>query len=199
MLHNGAQDDTPRSVLDRLRSATRSDHAALEDRLDLLRPPLSRARFAQALQIFHAFHAAWEPRVADLLADEALLAPRRRLHLLVADLQALGEAVQPYPPIPLAFLDGPAAAWGSLYVMEGSTLGGQLIAKALRDDASWVGPEGLSYFNPHGRRTAVMWRGFCAALEAQVAALDPDRMIAGARATFRTLAERFPLALEQAA
>ena len=167
-------------MLDRLRAATRTAHAALEDSLALLRAPLSRARFAQTLAGFHAFHRAWEPRMA-------LTGPRRRLTLIVQDLETLGVTAGPREPFAVDFLADRSCAWGSLYVMEGSTLGGQMISKALRREAEWTPETGLAYFNPYGRRTAAMWRGFCDALERQAPSLEPDRVVQGARETFRAL------------
>lgn len=186
-------------MLERLRSATQADHGALEDGLALLRAPLSHARFVQVLRGFHAFHSVWEPRVAGLIDDEPLLAPRRRLALLQRDLLALG--AEPGAPVDfdLGFLRDESAAWGSLYVLEGSTLGGQVIAKALRRGAAWVPAQGLSYFNPHGRETAALWRGFCDALEAAAPRLDAEEVVRGARASFRVLHDGLARALEQVA
>ena len=173
-------------LLDRLRSDTRGAHLALEEALDLMRQPLRRDRFVQVLQGFLAFHRAWQPRVAALIGDPDLLAPRSKAALIRQDLQALDvpEDARPEPRFDLGFLATPSAAWGSLYVLEGSTLGGLVITKALRG-AAWAPEGGLAYFNPYGRRTGEMWAGFRAALQA--AAPDLELATEGARATFRTL------------
>ncbi len=172
-------------LLERLRSDTRDAHMALEEALNLLRPPLRRERFVQTLQGFLAFHRAWQPRMAALVDDPGLLAPRNKLALIEQDLQALCAAEAPRAAwVDLGFLTTPAAAWGSLYVLEGATLGGQVISKALRR-AAWTPADGLRYFNPYGQRTGEMWATFRAALEAP--ALEPGLVTDGARATFRTL------------
>jgi heme oxygenase (biliverdin-IX-beta and delta-forming) len=186
-------------MLERLRSATRADHAALEDELGLLRPPLSRTRFIHVLQGFRAFHAAWEPRVAGLIGEEALLGPRGRLGHLDGDLARLGAGPGGAAPFDLDVLQGPSRAWGSLYVMEGSTLGGQVISEALRREARWAPPEGLRYFDPYGRQTGAMWRTFRQALEAHAARLEPEEVVEGARATFQVLRRGLASRLERAA
>ena len=186
-------------TLDRLRSSTRTAHVALEERLGLLSAPLSRERFAEALAGFHAFHLAWEPRVAGLVKDPALFDPRRRLARLERDLAQLGAPVAVRGPPALDFLVDRASAWGSLYVMEGSTLGGQMISKALRCGADWVPDGGLTYFNPYGRRTAAMWRSFCEALETAAASLEPERVVDGARETFHALQDSLAPRLRAAA
>ncbi len=185
-------------LLDRLRSDTRDAHEALEDALALMRPPLRRERFASVLQGFLAFHRAWRPRMAVLVGDPELVAPRGKAALIERDLQALGEAEATAAPLDLDFLSTRSAAWGSLYVMEGSTLGGQVITKALRRTA-WAPAEGLAYFNPYGRRTGEMWAAFRAALEAAAPTLEPDLVCEGARATFATLQSGVALPMEAAA
>ena len=175
-------------LLDRLRSATGDAHAALERALDLLQPPLRRERFASVLEGFLVFHRAWEPRVAALLDDDALLVPRRRVALIERDLEALGSQAPASGrrAFDLGYLQSASAAWGSLYVLEGSTLGGQVISKALRG-APWAPEGGLAYFNPFGRRTAAMWAMFRTALEASSPELDAEVAARGACATFQTL------------
>ena len=164
---------------ERLRHDTADAHAALESELDLLHD-LARPRLVRVLQRFAGFHAGWEPAVARLLDEPDLWEPRRRLPALEADLARLGVApeaeVWPAP----AWLDGPAAAWGSLYVMEGSTLGGQVIGRALRK----AGVEGLLYFDGRGREAGPLWRELRRRLDLQP---DPDGVSAAAVAAFDAL------------
>ena len=187
-------------MLDRLRSATGEAHTALEDTLGLLQAPLRRERLVVVLQGFLTFHRDWEPMISTLLEDPANFAPRTRIALAERDLQALGgsEAQGVAGPFDLRFLSDVSNAWGSLYVMEGSTLGGLVISKALRG-AAWAPDDGLSYFNPYGRRTAAMWAGFRSDLEAAAPGLDADSAVHGAQATFRTLRSGFADRLRVAA
>ena len=160
---------------------------ALEEGLALLQPPLRRERFVAVLQGFLAFHRVWEPKVAVLVGDPAVTAPRGRTRLIEQDLQALGEGASAVRrAFDLGFLADRSAAWGSLYVMEGSTLGGQVISKALRS-AAWAPGDGLTYFNPYGRRTAAMWASFREALDSASADLDAEAAARGARLTFQAL------------
>ncbi len=173
---------------------------ALEEALALMRPPLQRARFVQVLQGFLVFHRAWGPRVAALVGDTGLLEAPGKAALIERDLEALGVAptVTSDAWIDLDFLTTPSAAWGSLYVLEGSTLGGQVISKALRQ-TPWAPVDGLTYFNPYGRRIGEMWASFRMALEAAAPGLDPGLVCEGARATFRTLQSGVAPAMDAAA
>ncbi|MGK7866214.1 biliverdin-producing heme oxygenase [Falsiroseomonas sp. E2-1-a20] len=107
---------------------------------------------------------------------------RRRSPMLLADLKALGAK----PLAPVAALPAPeSAAWamGCLYVTEGSTLGGQHLARAL--DGILPGEAGRSFLRGYGARHGAMWRECCAAIEACGAEAGRlAAMIAGAEATF---------------
>jgi heme oxygenase len=177
------------TVLDRLRQETAPAHARLERRLDLLARPFCRDHLLGVLRGFHRFHAAWEPLMAALLGD--VFTPRRRLHLVRADLRALGEAAISHEgPAPRLFASE-AGAWGSLYVMEGSTLGGALIAQALAG-VEGLPDRGIRYFSPYGRNTAAMWRDFRAGLLAASRPATERETIDAALATFALLGDWLP-------
>ncbi len=75
-----------------------------------------------------------------------------------------------------------AEAMGALYVMEGSTLGGKLIAKSLRTCSDWP-VRGICYFNPYGERTGAMWAAFQLELAA-VPTAHAESVVRGANQTF---------------
>ena len=176
-------------VLAHLRAMTRPSHDALEGALGLLDGGLDLDEYRNVLRRLYGFWRGWEPQVAGLLRDVALSEPRRRLHLLAADLTALGVSgreLDGLPLCPLTTLRDDVEALGSLYVMEGSTLGGRII---LRNVDRCLGNEGrasCSYFNGYGERTGAMWRLFLARLE-QASPADAERIGHGASATFGQL------------
>ncbi|MBV5311335.1 MAG: biliverdin-producing heme oxygenase [Chromatium okenii] len=77
---------------------------------------------------------------------------------------------------------------GSLYVLEGATLGGRTIARHLR---RVLGDElGAAWFlDFHGEQTSTVWKQFAGALDELCAEqrLESDAVIAGALATFDDL------------
>ena len=116
------------------------------------------------------------------------LAGRRRAPLLQADLMALGVAPAALARLPqyagIGVASCAAAAMGALYVIEGSTLGGIHIARALAPLCAALGG-GRRFFLGHGERHGAMWRGFLAALEARAASeADIAAMVEGAATTF---------------
>ena len=165
-----------------LRAATRSHHERIDRLIDFRRLP-EPARYARVLQAFGAFLPAWEAAVADALPPgrRAWLAGRSRAPFLSRDLEALGLA--PPAPVRLPGFRNAAAAWGSLYVMEGSALGGQVITRSLA--ARGLLPNsGGAYFHGWGEATAAMWREFRDLLEAELR--DPDALAPACEAACRT-------------
>jgi len=165
-----------------LRAATRSHHERIDDLIDFRRLA-EPARYARVLQAFGAFLPAWEAAVADALPPtrRTWLARRSRSAFLNRDLQALGVA-QP-APVRLAAFRSPAAAWGSLYVLEGSALGGQVITRGLA--ARGLLPHsGGAYFHGWGDATAAMWREFRELLDTELR--HPDALAPACEAACRT-------------
>ena len=177
----------PSSLHARLRTETAPAHERLERSLDLLRRPLDRDRFTTLLIGFYGFHRAWEPALARRLP--AAFIPGPRVPLIEQDLGVLGLGDDTIGAIPrcaqaTALGDHPDTALGSVYVLEGSTLGGRVIARHL-GEAPWWPPAGLRYFDPYGDETASRWRHTLAQLAA--AGGDADRIVAGAVRTFEIL------------
>lgn len=183
----------PASVLQRLREETREEHEAVERDLDWEWHVAERGRYRALLARFHGFHAALEPRIAAALEEAAFFDPRRRLDDLVADLVALGLTPQRIAGLPLCRgapnLSGPSEALGALYVLEGSTLGGQIIARRVARDLGLAPHTGCAYYAAHGRETGTMWRDTRARLAAQAESgpAAADAMVSSARATFAAL------------
>jgi heme oxygenase len=156
-------------LLAELRRATAAGHRAIETRLRLAQP-MDRPRYHRVLQGFDSFLQTWEPRI-----DEAL-PPRLRPWLregsrtaeLTRDLRVLG--VQRGEPAELALeLASPGAALGSLYVMEGSALGAQVIAPRLAEHLGLHAHNGAAYFGAGGATAGRRWRQFRDLLDAEAA------------------------------
>jgi heme oxygenase len=168
-------------VLARLRDETRDEHEAIEAALDWRARASDAASYRHWIARLHGFHRGWEPAVAAALADPAFFDPRRKLHLLADDLARLGGCAAPAAPV--AAFATPAEALGSMYVIEGSTLGGQLIARHVRATLGFEPTYHASYGPAAGR----MWRGFRARIERDVPAADADVAVASAARTFAHL------------
>lgn len=169
----------------RLRAATEAAHEGLERNLGWEGRVATLSGYRELLTRFRGFHAAYEPAIGAGLADEPFFGPRRRLDRLDADLAYLGldaATIAALPVSPVPRLDG-SAALGALYVLEGSTLGGQVIGRRI---AALHGFEtdGLAYYRAHGPATGAMWSAFRARLET---AADEAALTETAVATFEAM------------
>jgi heme oxygenase len=173
----------------RLRSATQPSHQRLEAALGLATPPVDETRVVRLLERLHGFHAAWEPALEGRVPD-AIRVPRLKTPLLADDLARLGVPAARLRSLPvcdaassLCGSEGDAA--GALYVLEGSTLGGRMITRALQD-TPWLGGRALRYWNAYGADTGRRWHETLAYLET-LPVLASERVVASAVATFELL------------
>jgi heme oxygenase len=171
------------SLREALRSSTVVAHAALDQ---ALAPPgvrWTRERYVAFLQGTLAVVSAAEPAVSAVLPDFVSCHEPTRTKRLRDDLVALGvEALAP-PSAAFPRLASAAAAWGVAYVLEGSQLGGRVIAGQVAD-ALHVGDEALHYLRPAGVVAGTRWKAFVAALDAFGAtATGRDQRVAAAWAS----------------
>src|ERR1017187_7980985 len=121
--------------LTRLRNATETLHRKIERDMNLLRPSFTLDQYVSLLRRFYGFHQPWESEVDALLEVvlPSFFAPRRKLENIESDLRFLGSASEDLLHIPLCVklppLNRVGSALGSLYVIEGSSLGGRILAR----------------------------------------------------------------------
>lgn len=145
----------------RLKYTTRYQHAAVERLVDLDRLGASPARYQRWLQRLYGLYAPLEDGLAQLPWTEAGLDfdARRKTALLIQDLTALGG----YDEVPriarcqqLPMLTTLAQGFGCLYVLEGATLGGRIIARRLSVSAQ----QGGCFYHCYGPHGGTMWQHF---------------------------------------
>jgi heme oxygenase len=177
-------------ILQRLREETRPAHDRIERDLESLRAHTCIAHYRLLVARFFGFYADWEPAIAATLADEHFFAPRRKLHLLERDLAFLGYDMDAVRALPrcrnLPPLTSMAETLGSLYVLEGSTLGGQVIARRLERSLGFSDGRGYAFFRSYGREVGAMWRAFGERLLAQPADAG-EACVRSAQLTFARL------------
>jgi heme oxygenase len=169
-----------------LRAQTRDCHADVDEifgRFDLS----SLVEY----QHFLSAHARAVPAVETAIEQAGIgkLVPdwperRRREHLL-ADLAALGVEAPPLLPQPIFSTD--ASLWGAAYVLEGSKLGGAMLARSVPVDLP------LRYLSPHGPKTGM--KAFMDALD-NAPVTDPSKAVAAARSVFALFHKAAEMELE---
>jgi heme oxygenase len=181
-------------LLKRLRQETHGQHAALEAQLPLLDRSLTREAYVWLLGRFWGFYSPLEDRLIHSMRRHVLsldYSTRRKTPLLEKDLGCLGMPQRDLPRCALLpALAEVAELLGCLYVIEGSTLGGQVITQRLAAHLALNGDAGGAFFSGYGAATGAHWREFGSFLTATALSLDrDDEVVAGANATFRTFAD----------
>ncbi|MBC7501663.1 MAG: biliverdin-producing heme oxygenase [Herminiimonas sp.] len=185
-------------MLKALKAATSSRHAALERRFPLLDPNMSIASYRQFIQWLFGFYAPLETQLMSVSSWEAIgldYRPRQKTPRLRQDLLILGDTDTIIAALPhcdhLPPLMNEAQLWGCLYVIEGATLGGQIIMKHLHSNLGLSANSGASFFDGYGCETGTQWKAFCAAITAcgEEATGGRDALLLSANHTFDALSE----------
>lgn len=183
------------SFLENLRSSTSQAHTALEElpvSESILKPDVTDVEYTHYLTLMRDVVKDVEeniyPVVKPYIAD---LDSRLRTKHIEADLENLGAVSTPAEkPISGGITEEitPGFAFGVLYVLEGSTLGGRVILKNINKVLGHDAENGAAFFNGHGALTGPQWKSFVEQLigfEAQYKA--EAEIIKGANYTFEAI------------
>lgn len=145
-----------------LREQTAAAHRVLDSSpllSALLSPELSLASYVKILSIFYDFYCDYESILLETCADLRFDAcARQKLPLLEKDARALGVSFdRSHTDFPSLNLDSKAKVLGMIYVVEGSTLGGRVIAKHLAKKLGLNAMNGAAYFHNYGSAVASRW------------------------------------------
>jgi heme oxygenase (biliverdin-IX-beta and delta-forming) len=178
-----------------MRAQLRPYHDSIERSLDLMNRDVDRLRYVRFVEKSYGFIAACE-RHLDVAGAPPSLGIERRLKtpLLRDNLIALGYDDHAIDHLALCERLPQVAGWpaalGYCYVIEGSTLGGELLARHFGKRLG-INDEALAFLHGYRSGTGAMWKQTVAVLEdAMSNAAAADDITTSARDTF-TLLERW--------
>jgi heme oxygenase len=178
-------------ILGKLKEATREQHENLENTVDVMNQMFSMDNYRTLLKKFYRFYSAIEPELARLEWTTVgyNFNDRLKVEKLATDLENLGMSAEEISKMSkwdhLPKLDSYAEAFGSLYVIEGATLGGQIIKRHLSEHLNLTPENGGLFFNGYGQQTGQMWKEFGSAITAFAEKNDKDETIVeSAKETF---------------
>jgi heme oxygenase len=182
-------------ILELLKDQTRHLHDQVERTVDLPARLRSAERYTALLTRFYGFYGPLEDRLAAVEGSTSGLEfeARRKAPLLHDDLAVLGLGDGELLSLPrcgyLPTVTDTGDALGCLYVLEGATLGGQVVRRQVEQRLGLSPGRGCSFFGSYGERVGEMWREFRRFLEGYVTATPGagDRVIAAAVGTFASL------------
>lgn len=172
-----------------LRDATAAPHRTLEKRLPFVSPDLDKDLYLRLLKAYYGFYSTLErqlDQVADL--DASSLIGRHKVAALIQDLHMLGltheqisglEACHELPP-----LSNRLQALGVMYVMEGATLGGQVLSRIVKGKLSIDSQNGGAFLDVYGSTAGQKWRGFLSMLSVVDDPLHRAQVVESALLTF---------------
>ena len=131
-------------------------------------------RYGAMLQAFHQIIAPVEPRLCELLGEVFIPPPpRSRAERIRADLKALNREIVPVAADDRLVVGSPAEAYGVAYVLQGSLLGGAVIARQMGADCR-DRPIPTSYLELYGDGLRDAWTRFCQAANSFGRAVGED-------------------------
>jgi len=158
-------------LADQLKKATLANHQQLEKMLvGQMRAVRSKEDYINLLQLFYSYFGGLEEQIDLYISTRELpdYKQRRKSAALANDIKSLGGT-----PVSLANLEdlppiqNTRQAYGALYVIEGSTLGGKIISKMMAQQLGITDGSGLSFFSGYADDTETMWDKFKQALNQQ--------------------------------
>lgn len=177
---------------DKLRTQTQKYHKQTEKALKsdrIMSPDFSLEEYKELIYILTAFHFIYENEVhqksAGLLQID--FSKRKKVPLLMKDAHLLGLTFEFLPVKPKAISKFDAIGWS--YVMEGATLGGQMIVRSLMNNDHISTPDSLNYYRGYEDKTGYYWKEFKNALDSLLLPQEDHifKITAGAKKAFEEL------------
>lgn len=178
-------------VLQDLRTGTAELHIALEKRLPFFSDTLDLPAFKRLIAAYYGFYFPLENALqrSGSVPDDFDLTPRLKTSTLRGDLQALGLAPASLENLPicdqLPVIDSSAACLGVLYVLEGATLGGQILRREISARLGLEADNGAAFLDVYGAATGRRWREFIEYLgNRPMTADEREAVVIAAQTTF---------------
>jgi heme oxygenase len=153
----------------RLKEETKSLHDKIEQTFllkKILQQEITLSDYQLLIKKFYGFITPCEDLIGSLKC-KSVIEHRKKKPWLEQDLRALkisNNDTKLLRCIDLPVLSEHEHVLGYLYVMEGATLGGQVITKMLKTQLQITQDEGGRFFYGYGDETKMMWDEFCSFL-----------------------------------
>ena len=148
-----------------IKEATKVWHDKLEEHAQshkIMNLSISLEEYQNLLEFHYLLHDALEPVVTAIIEEhwpELEFAKKRcKLPALKKDLTAL--TVNTQKQYSASFVNCPASALGAAYVLEGSTLGGQVILRQLQKIPEIAETSAFHYYGLYGDQVGKRWKQF---------------------------------------
>lgn len=134
---------------------------------NILNGTISEEEYKYVLKTFYGFYYPLEQKITCLEEWQSMdfnIENRKKAPLLIKDMKTLNISDSEINEIEmcdqLPEIRNLAQALGCMYVVEGATLGGQIVAKKLNDIFKFDSNKGAAFFNSYGEELRPMWKSF---------------------------------------
>lgn len=176
-----------------LKENTKQLHDAVEAKFEsrkIFDKSYTLVDYKKIVWLNYLFHLHFENKTFESIKEETAkdlnLNERKKLHLLEKDLDSLG--IEKVNAAEEVFVKNEAEAFGILYVMEGSTLGGNVIRKQLS-----VNPEfenrNFNYFGCYADKTGEFWKNFKDVLDSKFTENQYEEVLDGTKKAYKFMVE----------
>jgi len=183
-------------VSTKIKEATKVAHQELEKTVVLqLKQIRSAADYAAVLKNFYVYFHTVEQAIAPYITAANLpdIAARRNSSDIRKDIEELGGTILELPTATAPEITNPAQAFGALYVLEGSIMGGPYIVQMLQ---KYGMDKGFNFFSGYGADSGKMWASFTDVFNAIPQTEEEENsMITTADETFKRFGDVFASAL----
>ncbi|WP_130736184.1 biliverdin-producing heme oxygenase [Flavobacterium sp. J27] len=177
-------------MITRIKEETKLFHTEVEKVLvKELKALQTQEEYATLLLKLYGFYFSVENKLQDNIEESIMPDIKIRKHIshLEKDLMLMGVSFLPINNEFSKKITSLSYALGVLYVIEGSTLGGQIIVSMIMKQLDLKDKTLLSYFNSYDAKTQDMWGAFKDNVENSSYSIDGDVMLQGAKDTFIAL------------
>ena len=190
-------------ILEKLRAETRGEHDKLEAlgiSEKIMDKTLSLEEYKKLIAVQYLVHKALEGELEangiGALFPALDYKHRKKMLLLEQDVEELGidktDLREQEPAGQLPQLVKPFGLLGCLYVMEGATLGGMVIMKALKKNDQLSALSNFHYYGCYGAETGPQWKRFLEVLQEEGKRTEAQQpIVEAARQTYHYFADNF--------
>lgn len=176
-----------------LKEQTKHAHLSLEKKtIAVIKNVKSPKDYEGLLRLFYGYFAPLELQLNKYITNDIVpqYTDRRKSDAIINDIKTISPDADHFATSNnLPQINDAIDALGVLYVIEGSTMGGTIIAKMLNKQAD-IQPGSLSFFNGYGEQNIPMWQSFVKALN-EKAANNEEKVVEAANSTFSKMEEWF--------
>lgn len=174
-------------LIEQIRQSTRQAHQELDQQVyPLIQQIKDDNSYVKMLETFYGYYKPVYGLLDMYLSNETVpdYTERRRPEAILNDINNFSERSEIALCSDVPVVSNISQALGAFYVLEGSTMGGQIISKKIAANLELNTNNGLSFFNSYGENNKNMWSNFLVSLNEQEKDLNTDEIILTAYKTF---------------